>query len=159
MTRVWEMVHSLFIGGASRRMHVASRVTVVALVVSEQDRHVLAGVFGKEPLDIRFAESCEEAYSVTNQLAAPIILLDRDWPGTEWKAAVERLASSQHRPCVILVSRISDTYLSQELARRRGYDILPKPLRADKVARTVRLALCYWNSAPKPAVGVEDPRK
>ena len=145
MARVWKMVHSLFIGEAPRRMTAASRVPVVALVVNEQDRHVLASVFGEEPLDVRFAESCEEAYSVTNQLTAPVILLDRDWPGTEWKAAVERLASSQHRPCVILVSRISDTYLSQELA--------------DKVERTVRLALSYWNNAAKSAVRVEDPRK
>ena len=152
MTRVWEMVHSLFIGKASRRTPVASRVPVIALVVNEQDRHVLASVFGQDPVDVRFAESCEEAYSVTNQLTAPVVLLDRDWPGTEWKAAVERLASSPHGPCVILVSSVSDTYLSQELARRHGYDVLPKPLRADKVERTVRLALSYWNSATKPAV-------
>ncbi len=151
MTRVWKMVQSLFIGGAPRRMNVASRVPVVALVVNEQDRQVLATVFGHDPLDVRFAESCEEAYSVTNQLTAPVILLDRDWPGTEWKAAVERLASSPHRPCVILVSGVSDIYLSQELARWRGYDVLPKPLKADKVERTVRLALTYWNSAANPA--------
>ena len=159
MTRVWEMVHSLFIGGVARRMAVASRVPVVALVVNEQDRQVLTSVFGQEPSDVRFAESCEEAYSATNQLTAPVILLDRDWPGTEWKAAVERLASSPHLPCVILVSGVSDTYLSQELARRRGYDVLPKPLQADKVERTVRLALSYWDSAAKPPVRAGSLRK
>jgi DNA-binding NtrC family response regulator len=159
MTRVWEMVHSLFIGGAPRRMTAASRVPVVALVVNEQDRHVLASVFGEDPLAVRFAESCEEAYSVTNQLAARVILLDRDWPGTDWKAAVEKLASSPHHPCVILVSGVSDIYLSQELARRRGYDVLPKPLRADKVERTVKLALSYWNSAAQPAVQAGGLRK
>src|SRR5579863_4861947 len=111
LTRVWEMLHSLFIRGVPRRVTVAPRVPVVALMVNEQDRHVLASVFGQDPLDVRFAESCEEAYSVTNQLTAPVILLDRDWPGTEWKAAVERLASLPHQPCVILVSGVSDTYL------------------------------------------------
>jgi DNA-binding NtrC family response regulator len=159
MTRVWDMVHWLFIGGVPRRTPVASRITVVALVVNEQDRQVLASVFGQEPLDVRFAESCEEAYSVTNQSIAPVILLDRDWPGTEWRAAVERLASSPHRPCVILVSGVSDTYLSQEVARWRGYDVLPKPLRADKVERTVRLALSYWNCAAKPAMRTGGLRK
>jgi len=160
MTRVWEMVHSLFIGGGvSRRMTVVSRVPVIALMANEQDRHVLATVFGQEPLDVRFAESCEEAYSIANQLTAPVILLDRDWPETEWREAVERIASSPHRPCVILVSGVSDTYLSQELARRRGYDVLPKPLQADKVERTVNLALSYWNTASKPAVPAEGLRK
>jgi len=159
ITRVWEMVHSLFIGGAPPRMTVAPRVPVVALVVNEQDRQVLASVFGQYPLDVRFAESFEEAYSVTNQLTARVALLDRDWPGTEWKAAVERLASAPHCPCVILVSGVSDIYLSQELARRRGYDVLPKPLQADKVDRTVRLALSYWNSAAKSAVWAGGLRK
>lgn len=158
MTRVWEMVHSLFTGGASRRIP-PSRVPVVALVVNEQDRHVLASVFGQEPLDVRFAESCEEAYSVANQLTAPVILLDRDWPETEWRAAVERLTKSPHHACVILVSRVSDAYLWQELIRRGGYDVLPKPLQADKVERAVKLALSYWNSTPRPAVRVEGVRK
>ena len=158
MTRAWEMVHSLFIGRVPRRVIVASRVPVVVLVVNEQDRHVIASVFAQEPLDVRFAESCEEAYSVTNQLAAPVILLDRDWPGTEWKSAVERLASAPHRPCVILMSGVSDAYLSQELARRRGYDVLPKPLQADKVKRTFKSALSYWDSTQQPAV-LASPRK
>jgi DNA-binding NtrC family response regulator len=132
---------------------------VVALVVNEQDRHVLASVFGQEPLDVRFAESCEEACSVSNQLTAPVILLDRDWPETEWRAAVERLTASPHRACVILVSSVADAYLWQELTRRGGYDVLPKPLQADKVARTVKLALSYWNSTPKPAVSAGSRRK
>ena len=159
MTRVWEMVHSLFTGGVPRRMTPLSRVPVVALVVNEQDRHVLASVFGQEPLDVHFAESCEEAYSIANQLTAPVILLDRDWPETEWRAAVERLTASPHHACVILVSGVSDPYLWQELIRRGGYDVLPKPLQADKVARAVRLALSYWNSTPKPVVRAEGVRK
>jgi DNA-binding NtrC family response regulator len=159
MTRVWEMVHSLFTGGVSHRMTPPSRVPVVALVVNEQDRHVLASVFGQDPLDVRFAESCEEAYSVASQLTAPVILLDRDWPETEWRAAVERLTASPHRPCVILMSGVSDVYLSQELARWRGYDVLPKPLQAGKVERTVKLALSYWDSTRKPAVSTGSPRK
>jgi DNA-binding NtrC family response regulator len=151
MTRVWRMVHSLFSGGAPRRVPLPRRVPVVALMVNEQDRHVLANVFGAEPLDVRFAESCEEAYSVAKQLTAPVILLDRDWPETEWRTAVERLTASPHHACVILVSGVSDAYLWQELTRRGGYDVLPKPLQADKVERTVKLALSYWNTASKPA--------
>ncbi len=157
MSRVWEMVHSLFTG-VSRPITPSPRIPVVALVVNEQDRHVLANVFGQEPLDVRFAESCEEAYSVASQLTAPVILIDRDWPETDWRAAVERLASLPHTPCVILVSGVSDTYLSQELTRRRGYDVLPKPLQALKVERLVKLALSYWDSMRKPAVLAESRR-
>lgn len=159
MPRVWEIVHSLFTGGSSRRVTLPPRVPLVALVVNEQDRHVLAGVLGAEPLDVRFAESCEEACSIAKQLSAPVILLDRDWPETDWREAVERLTASPHHACVILLSGVSDAYLWQELTRRGGYDVLAKPLQAEKVERTVKLALSYWNSAPKPAVRAGGLRK
>lgn len=151
ITRMWQIVHSLFAGVVRSRMPLRFRQSVVALVADAQDRHVLANAFDREPLDVRFAESCEEAVSIVNQLTAPVVLLDRDWPGTEWKAAVERLASSPHHACVILLSGVSDVYLWQELTQRGGYDVLPKPLQADKVARVVKLALWYWTSTPKPA--------
>jgi DNA-binding NtrC family response regulator len=158
MPRVWEMVHSFLTAGIPRRV-APPRIPIIALVVNEQDRFVLTSVFGQDPLDVRFAESCEEARSVANNLAAPVILLDRDWPETEWRSAVERLTASPHHACVILVSGVSDAYLYQELIRRGGYDVLPKPLQADKVARVVKLALSYWNSTPKEAVPAGSLRK
>ena len=151
MPRAWQFIQSLFPGVLRSRMELPSRVPVVALVVNQQDRHVLASVFGQNPLDVRFAESCEEACSIANRLTAPVILLDRDWPDTEWRTAVERLTASPHRACVILVSGVSDDNLWQELIRRGGYDVLSKPLQADKVARIVKLALSYWSSTSKPA--------
>lgn len=159
MTRMWRIVHSLFAGVVRSRTPRPFRLTVVALVVNEQDRSVLAKAFDLEPWDVRFAESCEEAWSIANQLAAPVVLLDRDWPGTEWKVAVERLGSLPHHACVILLSGVSDAYLWQELTRRGGYDVLSKPLQADKAARVVKLALSYWNSAPKPAAPVGSLRR
>jgi DNA-binding NtrC family response regulator len=129
-----------------------SRIPVVALVVSEQDRHVLRSIAGREPLDVHFAESCEQGCAVANKLTAPVILFDRDWPGIEWRTAVQTLADSPHQACVILMSVVVDDYLWQELIRRGGYDLLIKPLRADNVARVVKLALSYWNRAPGPAV-------
>jgi DNA-binding NtrC family response regulator len=150
--RVWQMIQSLVGGAIPNRMGLPSRIPVVALVVSAQDRNVLASVSGQKPLDVHFAESCEEGWAVAAQLTAPVILFDRDWPKTEWRMAVKSLAASPHRPCVVLMSGVADDYLWQELIRRGGYDVLPKPLRADNVARIVRLALSYWNSVPKPAV-------
>ena len=96
---------------------------------------------------MHFVESCDEASTVSNQLTAPVILFDRDWPATEWRAAVRSLAASPHRACVILMSGVADDYLRQELIRRNGYDVLPKPLRAENVSRVIRLALSYWSSA------------
>jgi DNA-binding NtrC family response regulator len=120
---------------------------LVALIVEERDRSVLSSVSSLERLDVRFAESCEEACSTANQLTAPVILLDRDWPESEWRTTVQRLKASPHRACVILVSGVSDVYLWEEVIRRGGYEVLPKPLQADKVTRTLKLALSYWTSS------------
>jgi len=133
-------------------MATPARIPVVALVTSDQDRYVLASVSGRDSLEVHFAESCEEAYRVANRLVAPVILLDRDLLGTEWKTAVKTLADSPHGACVILMSGVVDDYLRQEVIRRGGYDVLAKPLRADQVIPLVKLALSYWTSAPRPAV-------
>jgi len=50
------------------------------------------------------------------------------------------LALSSHRACVILVSGVVDAYLWDEVVRKGGFDLLPKPLRKEGVIRTVRLA-------------------
>jgi FixJ family two-component response regulator len=102
-----------------------------------------------EPSHIYLANSFAEVRAVANQFAAPVILIDRDWPGTDWRLAVECLAASPNHACVILVSRAVDVYLWQELIRRGGYDVLAKPLQANHAARVVKLALSYWTVSPK----------
>ncbi len=147
---MWETIHSFFTGRSSSRTALPSRIPIVALVLSEEDQHVLNGISGEEPLDVHFAKSFDDACALGNQLVAPVILLDRNWPGADWRKAVETLAASPHHTCVILMSGVADDYLRQELVRQGGYDVLPKPLRADSVVRVLKLALSYWNSAANP---------
>jgi hypothetical protein len=126
---------------------IAPRIAIVALVVSDHDRDVLTRISDREPVDIHFAESHVDAWEAMNRLNSPVILYDRDWPDAEWRTTVQALASSPHRSCVILASRVADDYLWQELIRCGGYDLLAKPFRADDVARALKLALSYWKSA------------
>ena len=126
---------------------VTPRISVVALVVSDHDREVLYRISNREPVDIHFAESHVDAWEAVNRLNSPVILYDRDWPNAEWRTTVQALASSPHRGCVILASRVADDYLWQELIRCGGYDLLAKPFRADDVARSLKLAFSYWKSA------------
>lgn len=149
MQGVWRIIHSFFNDVTPRRRVLPSRIPIVALVVSAQDRYVLSRVSGQEPLETHFVESCEEACAVANQSTAPVILCDRDWPGTEWRVNVQSLATLPHWPCVVLMSGVCDNYLLQEVIRRGGYDVLPKPLRADSVVRVVKLAVSYRNSSPR----------
>ena len=158
MPRLWQTVSAFFARVIPFRLTQPPGVPVVALLVDEQDRSVMMSVSSHQPLDVHFAESCVSARAVANRLTAPVIFIDRDWPGTDWRTDVESLAASPHRACVILVSRVADVYLWQELVRRGGYDVLTKPLRANNVARVVKLALSYWASSPNKTEAAESHR-
>lgn len=116
------------------------------MLADRHERTTLTAVSTGEKWDVNYVESFDDARASSNRLAAPVILLDRDWPGLEWRVAVETLASSPHRPCVILSSKVSDDYLWDELIRLGGYDIVAKPLGTGEIVRIVRLALAFWRN-------------
>lgn len=127
------------------------RLAVVALISGDGDRRELAGVCSRKGWDLLFASTLEEARTLRDKVKAPVILCDRDLLSNGWRSAVEGLASSPHRACVILVSAVVDTYLWNEVVRTGGFDVLSKPFREEDVARAVRLAWSYWNNAAKPS--------
>jgi DNA-binding NtrC family response regulator len=128
---------------------VAVRIALVALMVGDEDRKLLAEISARNQWSVHFTDTCGDAWVVLNQLKAPVILCDRDLPSTEWRDVVQMMASSAHSACAILLSRVVDDYLWNEVISKGGYDVLAKPLREDDVVRSVRLALSYWNSTTK----------
>jgi FixJ family two-component response regulator len=154
MASVWRILHSLFAGPTPNPEMLPRRIPVVALIVGEQDRNVLTRAAGEESLDVRLVESVEEACAEAIRVTAAVVLMDRDWPGTDWRAILRSLAGSAYPACVVLVSGVADDYLLREVIRLGGYDVLPKPLRQDAVARVLKLALSYWATLPKPVAPV-----
>ena len=64
---VWQLLQSVFTSGTRSRKSLPSRIPIVALVVSEQDRRVLTSLSGQEALEVHFVESCEEARRVSER--------------------------------------------------------------------------------------------
>jgi DNA-binding NtrC family response regulator len=165
MFGLWQAIQALFFDSANRTErkprspvlmsepdgYIPLPIPIVAMLLGDGDRDVLAKLDGGQQFQAHFAGSREAAWDALNRLASPVILYDRDWPGAEWRTAVQRLALTPHRACVILVSRVADDYLWQELIRCGGYDVLTKPLQADDATRVIRLALSYWQSSRGPA--------
>ena len=133
-----------------------SHPAIVGLVADEQDRRLLAGLGSRNQWNVTFADNFETAQALSVQLRVSAILCDRDVPGREWREVVEDLSSSRHRPCVLLVSRVVDDYLWNEVVRRGGYDVLSKPLREEDLVRAIKLAWAYWNSAARRRAHVSD---
>lgn len=125
---------------------------VIALATSECDREVLTSLSRHGCWDVHFADSRVQAWEIVHRFASPVVLYDRDWPNAEWRTTVHTFAACPQRPCVILMSRVADDYLWQELIRCGGHDLLAKPLRADDVHRALKLALSYWSSAQVAAL-------
>jgi DNA-binding response OmpR family regulator len=133
--------------------HAARRgVKIVAAGADEYDRSALQQVATREHWGVEFTNSSEEAWMIAKQLTAPVILCERDLPETNWREAVRSLAALPHRPVVILLSKVADEYLWNEVFRIGGFDILAKPLRIEEVRRAVGLALSYWRSEAAAAV-------
>ena len=130
-----------------------SPVAVIGLVPSDEDRQLLTGICSRNRWSLIFADTREEARTALDKMRAPVVFCDRDLPGNGWRRTVEDLASSPHGACIILLSRVVDTYLWNEVVRIGGFDVLSKPLREDKVVRMVRLAWSYWNSAKNREIG------
>jgi len=124
-----------------------ANIAVIGLAFTDEDRRLLADVGSRRQWNVLFADTCDQARSASDQLQAPVILCDRDLQGGEWRDVVQSLASSPHRACVILTSRVVDDYLWDEVVQRGGYDVLSRPLREEDVVRAVRLAWSYWNTA------------
>jgi DNA-binding NtrC family response regulator len=158
--KLWEKFQD-FWGSLSRDKKLLP-TPVVALIRDGQDRDLLELIAIRDQLDIHFADTCDEAWNATNRLQSPVVLCGRDVPGIEWPDAVRILASAVPRPCVILTSPVTDSYMWKEIVERGGYDVLATPLRDADTTRSIRLALSYWRSTshsrrrflsgPRPAV-------
>jgi DNA-binding NtrC family response regulator len=107
---------------------------------------MLARICAAQGWNVHIADTLREASIAANRLHAPVILCDRDSPGTEWRASVQDLAALPHAARVILISKVLDDYLWNEVAQMGGHDVLSKPLQEDDVVRAIKLAWSYWNS-------------
>lgn len=111
----------------------------------------MASVSVRNNWNLLLAGSCEEARTLSDRFEAPVVLCDRDLAGSEWRAVVEALASSLHPTCILLISRVVDDYLRDEVERSGGYDVLCTPLREHDLLRAIKLAWSYWSSAMRKA--------
>lgn len=159
---MWRAIQSLFSDASSvaRRGSRAAtlspngnagsaQVIVIAFLVDNHDRRLLANVSSANGWTVHFVDSLAEAQAAAANLRVPVILCDRDLVGADWRETVSRLASSSLPTCVILISRAADDCLWEEVIRSGGYEVLSRPLRPEEVTRVIKLAWSFWKSMLK----------
>lgn len=129
----------------------SSRVAILCLLSEAADRSLIAETCRRHGWDVYFADDVEQARRLLAGADFQIVLLDRDVAGEKWRDAMTRLVIPSGAPCTLLISKVFDDYLLNEVVRNGGYDVLAKPLREQDVARAVRLAWSYWMSANRRA--------
>jgi FixJ family two-component response regulator len=132
-------------GSSHRRYNPGpTRITIAGLVMDDRDRASLSSLEEHDQWQVHIED--DHSLHALSKLASPIIIWDRDLTSEDWRDVVHTLASLPQRPCVLLLSRVVDDYLWNEVVRVGGYDVLSKPLKEAEVVRVVRLAWSYWAS-------------
>jgi DNA-binding NtrC family response regulator len=132
------------------------RPTIVALLAEEHDRAMVLDLCHRSHWDVSLAGMWAEVHELIDRAGAQILFIDRDLAGSDWREAMSSCAaSSSNGICIMLVSRVVDLYLWNEVVRNGGYEVLAKPLREDDVSRAIRLAWSYWSSARKSSAATK----
>jgi DNA-binding NtrC family response regulator len=126
-------------------------VTVICFLPEDQDRPLMMDLCRRHQWEAFFATSREEAEWALQELKPQIMLFDRDVAGSDWREFVTRFAARSSGACIMLVSKVIDDNLWNDLVSSGGYEVLRKPLRDDEVSRAVRMAWSYWSSTVKRA--------
>jgi FixJ family two-component response regulator len=119
------------------------RIPVLAIMPDERDKNSLLAFGARGQWDLVLSGSCEAALETLKKMRAAVILCDRDLPGIDWRAALEKLAACRADCAIILTSSVNDEYLWDEVIHKGGYDVLSKPLQQEETVRAVNLAWSY----------------
>jgi len=122
----------------------AAVATLVCVLPAPADRDLLTDLSRRQCWETFFAATRDDARDAIRRLQPQIVLLDRDLEPADWRYSLSSLAAASNGACFLLVSRVVDEYLWNEVVSNGGYDVVRKPLIEADVARNVKLALSYW---------------
>jgi DNA-binding NtrC family response regulator len=122
-------------------------VTIICFLSEDHDRSLITDLCRRQRWNVFFASTRDQAQRALQELRPQIMLFDRDIAGQDWREFVTHFAAASPGMCIMLVSKVIDDYLWNELVSNGGYEVLQKPLREDQVSRAVKMAWSYWSSA------------
>lgn len=128
----------------------SSRITILGVVEALSDRDLLHQISQRNEWQLTLVPTSGAARETLKTAKPQIIFVDRDIDGVDWRFGVSSLAAASCGACVLLISRVIDEYLWNEVVANGGYDVIRKPLNENDVLRNVKLAWSYWNGTRQP---------
>jgi DNA-binding response OmpR family regulator len=125
------------------------KITIVALLAEESDRELLSRLAFEQQWTLHWATACGDCWNLVRQTRAQIVLCDRGLVGAPWREVLQMIASARQPVYAVLVSKVADDYLWNEVIRWGGHDLLTAPLRKEEVLRAIRFGWSFRNSSIK----------
>jgi DNA-binding NtrC family response regulator len=122
-----------------------------ALLVSPcvEDHEILREMFHRHGWMLEHASSFDSISMRLSQMAASVVITERDLSGRNWKDVMELLENLPDPPFLIVISRQADESLWAEALNLGAYDVLSKPLDDTEALRVLTSA---WNHRQEAAV-------
>lgn len=79
--------------------------------------------------------------------AVSVILADRDLPDGTWRDLLRLAKSTSPEPRVVVLDRDADDWLWLDVLDAGGFDLLPNPVDAEQLQRTIEGAETQWRKS------------
>ncbi len=121
-----------------------SRMPLLLISGQEADRKALESMLADTRWKLWPTGSSEEGLERLKIARIPIVLCDRDMPGTDWRQVLAALLSVPSPARVILLSQNRDSSLWRSAIEQGGFDVLTRPLRKSDLLQTLECAFRLW---------------
>jgi DNA-binding NtrC family response regulator len=130
--------------------------TVEVLLVSQarNTRALFTQTFENSNWRLESASTAAEAMLRLRECPMAVVIYEDNEPNPTqepWLYLLEQSRKLAHPPKVIVASRQADDRMWAEVLHQGGYDVLPVPLEAGEVVRTVSMAWLEWRHELEPA--------
>jgi len=128
------------------------KISVLIITSRPEDVVELKQLLHDTPWELEALPAIEDAAAALKTAAVPMLLFDGETVGPHWREKLKALAKSKRNACVILLSKVSDQYLWEEVVQHGGFDLLTRPFRKEQVLSTLLFAYAHCRTPwPKMA--------
>jgi DNA-binding NtrC family response regulator len=123
----------------------SDRVTTLFVSPSDTDQASLKSILASSNWSLQAAGSWAAAVSQLRNAPIAVVICDGDFPGVDWRGALEYVNNMQSAPKVIVCSRKVNDHLWGEVWQRGAYDLLEIPWDSRAVFQVVAGAWRSWD--------------
>lgn len=125
-------------------VHTTEPIYLLSISANDQDHASLNNIFGHSQWVVVPVTNFGAASAELNRYNISVVVCGCDSMPEHWTEILGCVQAMPHPPAIILTSRMADDHLWSQALESGAWDVLPKPVRAADLVRSVRYALEHW---------------